>query len=163
MLARLYALAVLAALGASGVGCRTVQCGDGCGRCGSLAFQKYDCSSSACGGGCADPADCATPCGAGFRDACCGGDSCGVPGLKGWLCRHGFGCTGCGEAYWSEWHNDPPCVYEPCDRCGQHTGCRCDAYRAPYRTGHHASTAAPSTRDALELAEGRQTAAEVLR
>jgi hypothetical protein len=35
----------------------------------------------------------------------------------------GSGSCGCsGEVYWSEWHNDPPCCCDPCNRCGQWTG-----------------------------------------
>ena len=44
-----------------------------------------------------------------------------------------IGCSGCGgEPYWSEWHNDPPCCNDPCDRCGNWIGPGAAGYRAPY-------------------------------
>jgi hypothetical protein len=49
------------------------------------------------------------------------------------------GCSGCSdEAYWCEWHNDPPRCCDPCDRCGNWvgpSGCGCECgggYSAPY-------------------------------
>jgi hypothetical protein len=50
------------------------------------------------------------------------------------------GCSGCSsEAYWCEWHNDPPRCCDPCDRCGNwigpSSGCGCNGYggySAPY-------------------------------
>ncbi|MCC6492425.1 MAG: hypothetical protein IT424_05330 [Pirellulales bacterium] len=142
MLARLNALAAVAALCASGMGCRAVQCGDACGRGCSMAFQKYDCAcEDACGGCCGSGAsdqtcDCAAPCAAeGCAQGVCSGRCGAGRGLKGWLSRL-CGCNDCGEMYWSEWHNDPPCVYEPCDNCGRYAGgCRCEsaAYQADYR------------------------------
>jgi hypothetical protein len=48
------------------------------------------------------------------------------------------GCTGCGrEAYWSEWHNDPPRCCDPCDRCGNWVG-PSYGYRAPYDHSYYA-------------------------
>jgi len=32
---------------------------------------------------------------------------------------------GCGEVYWSEWHNDPPDCLDPCNRCGNYVGPQC--------------------------------------
>ena len=43
------------------------------------------------------------------------------------------GCGGCdGEAYWSEWHNDPPECCDPCDKYGNWVGPSRSSYRAPY-------------------------------
>jgi hypothetical protein len=33
--------------------------------------------------------------------------------------------SGCGEVYWSEWHNDPPDCLDPCNRCGNYVGPQC--------------------------------------
>ena len=58
----------------------------------------------------------------------------GLQAIKRCVVCHGCadGCSGCGEKYWSEWHNDPPSCGDPCDGCGNWTGCRSGAYQAPY-------------------------------
>jgi len=54
----------------------------------------------------------------------------------GGCCGSSCGCSS--EVYWSEWHNDPPCCRDPCDRCGNWigpSGCGCGeygGYTAPY-------------------------------
>lgn len=51
----------------------------------------------------------------------------------GMCCPCGSGCGGCdGEAYWSEWHNDPPACCDPCDQCGNWVGPSATSMRAPY-------------------------------
>ena len=68
----------------------------------------------------------------------------------GMLC----GCTGCGELYWNEWHNDPPSVCEPCDRCGNYIGPgSAGYYRAPYRRHDGFVESKHSAVRPLELAE----------
>jgi hypothetical protein len=126
-----------------------------------MAFQKYDCSCDGVCGQC---------CGG---DSCCGNDACGC-GNKcdngcGGGCDSGcaecdppvrrclnrlFGCNGCGECYWNEWHNDPPSVCEPCNRCGQYIGPgQLGYYQAPYRRHEGVIAKAPSNLPPLELAE----------
>ena len=120
-----------------GVGCQSVtNCGQGCGD--SLAFQKYDC---ACDGACGP----------------CGGGGCGCGSQGDGLLGRLFGCTGCGELYWNEWHNDPPTVCEPCDRCGNFTGGSGGHYRAPYRRPEFLAEKSPASPRPLELAERSET------
>jgi hypothetical protein len=136
MLNRSSLAAALAACCLLAAGCQTaMNCGAGCRP--SMAFQKYDCSCDGVCGPCCGGAKCGAPsCGASScSDTCTGGcDSCdGNQGplrdALGAIC----GCTGCGDLYWSEWHNDPPGC-EPCDRCGNYTGPgSLGYYRAPYR------------------------------
>ena len=118
-------------------------CGGGFG-CGGSG------RNDACGSGCCEDAccdDCSDTCCDGSCDACAGGD-CGrcIGDGCGCQCRHktgwfrrackkcGLGCAGCGEFYWSEWHNEPPACCEPCDCHGNYTGPgQAGYYRAPYR------------------------------
>lgn len=143
-------LAVIAAAACcvSGAGCQSVTgCGDGCGA--SLAFQKYDCAcDGVCGECCSGGGQCGCQSGCGGCDSACGG------GLMGALC----GCTGCGELYWNEWHNDPPTVCEPCDRCGNYKGPGGSGYyRAPYRRGDFMVAKPPAAARPLEVAERQET------
>jgi hypothetical protein len=148
MINRLSLAAALTFYCAAGLGCQSVMnCGDDCGRGCSMAFQKYDCS---CDGVCGP---------------CCGGDACGCenncdsgcaecdPPVRRCLNRL-LGCSGCGECYWSEWHNDPPSVCEPCNRCGQYIGPgHVGYYQAPYRRHEGMIAKGPSNLPPLELAE----------
>lgn len=99
-------------------GCADACCDVGCG-----------CPEPSCC--CAEPAcGCCDPC----CDPCCGAPGCGtmvgsrfplascplLRGLRNLFC--GCGCSnGCGEAYYGDWHCNPPCC-EPCDQCGNYTG-----------------------------------------
>jgi hypothetical protein len=151
MLNRLAAAIAAASCCLAGVGCQSVaQCGDGCGRGASMAFQKYDCScDGVCGECCGDDRGaCGSGCDSACADGCCG-DSQGE-GLMGKL----FGCTGCGECYWNEWHNDPPPLCEPCDRCGNYIGPgSVGYYRAPYRRDEGYAKNKSTAARPLELAE----------
>jgi hypothetical protein len=115
-----------------------------------MAFQKYDCScdgvcGQCCGG---DKSACGSGCDSACNDGCCGESQGG--GLLGDL----FGCTGCGECYWNEWHNDPPRVCEPCDRCGNYIGPGgVGYYRAPYRRHDGFVVSKPAVAQPLEVAE----------
>jgi hypothetical protein len=138
---------------AASSGCLAVSnCDGGCGRGCSMAFQKYDCSCDGVCGECCGDARC------GCDDGCAGGcDSACDPPLRRLMGRM-CGCTGCGECYWNEWHNDPPRVCEPCDRCGDYRGPgRLGYYQAPYRRqDFYAGTEEPQTTSRvppLELAE----------
>lgn len=113
---RAWARGVLLCLAVAG--CRTaVHCSSGCTAGSSLAGVKYDCgceTTHGCAAGddcsCGSPGDvpgCADACGAGCE-----------PSLLDRLC----GCTGCGELYWCEWHNDPPALCQPCDCRGNYIG-----------------------------------------
>ena len=156
MIRRFTVAAALASCCAAGMGCQTaMNCGDGCGRGSSMAFQKYDCScdgacGACCGGANADGGG--STCGAACGDAC---NNCDPPmrRLMGWA----FGCSGCGECYWNEWHNDPPPVCEPCNRCGQYAGAgSAGNYQAPYR--HHDALAAAAPSDLPPLEEVQRPA-----
>lgn len=174
MLCRIYALTAAAVFASSSI-VQAADCGDGCRQgCGrSLAFQKYDCSCDGCCGGwgsCggATNAKCGAPCGQGGCQGRCSSSGSGGYGLKGWLGRTICGCYGCGELYWSEWHNDPPPVCDPCDWYGNVVGrskCGrgCEAYRAPYRLERAVAKQPLSIREQLELAEGQEAAGEFLR
>jgi hypothetical protein len=157
-LTRLSAVAALATVCLMAAGCRAVRCGDGCEcRCGggaSLAFAKYDFScDNACGGCCGacggESCDCATPCGCDNAEGGCAKDC-----RRSWMNRL-CGCTGCGELYWSEWHNHPPARCEPCDCLGNYVGPGSPGfYRAPYRRHDaFAQDESPATASALELAD----------
>jgi hypothetical protein len=112
-----------------------------------MAFQKYDCSCDGVCGQCCGGA-CGSGCDSACDDGCCG-DSQGE-GLMGKL----FGCTGCGECYWNEWHNDPPPLCEPCDRCGNYIGPgSVGHYRALYRRVEGLAESRPAIAQPLELAE----------
>jgi hypothetical protein len=164
MLNRLGVAVALAFWCAAGLGCRSMmQCGDGCaegcGRGSSLAFSKYDCScdgvcGECCGG---EKCDCCEPCDGGVdgRDGCCGA-GCGGDKSRWRLLDRICGCHGCGELYWSEWHNDPPALCEPCDCLGNYTGCgAAGCYRAPYRRPDElVSAGRQSAPPALEVADG---------
>jgi hypothetical protein len=76
-----------------------------------MAFAKYDCSCDCCNNNLGYGA-CRGNCGCGEDPAC-------RRPILGRLC----GCTGCGELYWTEWFNDPPALCDPCDACGNYTGC----------------------------------------
>jgi hypothetical protein len=131
MLNRRFVAAALALSIAAAAGCQSVtSCGDSCGRGSSMAFQKYDCSSdNVCGQCCGESTACGAACGCdGACDSACDG------GLLRRILGCTYGCTGCGECYWNEWHNDPPSVCEPCNRCGHYVGPGSTGYyRAPYR------------------------------
>jgi hypothetical protein len=157
MSSRLVAVAALATICLASLGCRSMGCGDDCGRsCGrgsSYAFAKYDCAcDKTCGGCCGacggEKCNCSTPCGCDSARGSCGGACSG--GLMSRLC----GCTGCGELYWSDWHNFPPARCEPCDCLGNYVGPGSPGYyRAPYR--RHDGFAADkhdASVEALELA-----------
>lgn len=91
-----------------------------------------------CEPGCAVEAGCAVDPGCGCEGAC--GDACGCgqgircggkPGglfdgnfsICRRLCGRLLGGGGCsGEVYWSEWHNDPPRCYDPCNCHGEWVG-----------------------------------------
>jgi hypothetical protein len=123
LVAAALALCILAA-----AGCQSItSCGDSCGRGCSMAFQKYDCScDGVCGQCCGGSTECADKC-----DGACNGPCEGGPLRRLLGCTS---CTGCGECYWNEWHNDPPSLCEPCDRCGHYVGRGATGhYRAPYR------------------------------
>ena len=151
MLNRRFVAAALALCTLAAAGCQSVtRCGDDCGRGCSMAFQKYDCSSdNVCGQCCGgDSAACGEACG-GCDSACEGGTLRRILGCMG-------GCTGCGECYWNEWHNDPPALCEPCNRCGHYVGPgSAGYYRAPYRhdgfVANKSSSAAP-----LEVADATE-------
>jgi hypothetical protein len=121
-----------------------------------MAFQKYDCScDSTCGGCCGGAASgghgtaCGDSCGTACGDGC---DGCDPPLRR--LMNQAFGCNGCGECYWNEWHNDPPPVCEPCNRCGQYLGPGgFGEYQAPYRRHAGLAVAAPSELPPLEETE----------
>jgi hypothetical protein len=120
-----------------------------------MAFQKYDCScdgvcGECCGGaGCGGAAACGDACTGGSGDGCTEGRCGVVNGLRNCL-----GCTGCGELYWSEWHNDPPSVCEPCDCLGNYTGPGgAGYYRAPYRRHDGLVESRPAAVRPLEMAD----------
>src|SRR5262245_25235113 len=93
--------------GCGGCGCCEASCGCGCG----------DCCEPSCGCGCGDSCGCGPKYGGCFFGSCCGR-------VLGMIDRCCCGCSGCGgEMYWSEWHNDPPCCHDPCDSCGNWSGC----------------------------------------
>jgi hypothetical protein len=140
------ALAVCLACG----GCRGVMnCGEDCGRGCSMAFQKYDCScDGVCGECCVDASGCDSQCGSACGNGCA---ECEPP-VRRCLNRL-FGCNGCGECYWNEWHNHPPSLCEPCDRCGNYVGpSQRGPYQAPYRR-HDGFGAAPAELPPLEVAD----------
>jgi hypothetical protein len=137
MLNRRLVAAALALCTFPAGGCQSITtCSDSCGRGGSMAFQKYDCScDGVCGQCCGGTAGCDDKCGC---DSACGGcDGACDSACEGGPLRRLLGCmscTGCGECYWNEWHNDPPSLCEPCNRCGQYVGAgNMGYYRAPYR------------------------------
>jgi hypothetical protein len=94
-------------------GCASGCCDDGC--CGCEP-------SCGCSSGCEPSCGCAS--GGASGGGCCTGlfRACRrmCSGFYGGLCGGSCGCSG--ETYWSEWHNDPPCCCDPCNRCGQWTG-----------------------------------------
>ena len=55
----------------------------------------------------------------GGSSGCCGGPLCC---LEKSYWRHHWGCSQCGEYYWSEWFNDPPDCCDPCNNCGDYVG-----------------------------------------
>jgi len=74
----------------------------------------YDPGVELASGGCESCGDgCAT----------CGQIPCGC-GLASWPNPFAAltACSGCGPIYWSEWHNDPPDICDPCDCHGNWTG-----------------------------------------
>jgi len=99
--------------------CPEPSCGCGCGDCCDTGC----CCEPCCGcSSCCEPScGCSSSC---KKGSCCSGlfracrRMCG--GLYNGLCGGSCGCSG--EIYWSEWHNDPPCCCDPCNRCGQWTG-----------------------------------------
>jgi hypothetical protein len=131
-----------------GCGCG---CGDPCG-CG-------DCCEPSCGYACEPTCGCSSGCGdACGRGKCCGCGFCtGCGLLVGLLDKCCGGCSGCdGELYWSEWHNDPPRCYDPCDCHGNWIGPSSASYRGPYgyvyspgcstcnTGGHHMANSIPT-------------------
>ncbi len=120
--------------------CEPCGCGSYCTDGRSFAGQTYNCGCESymptCG--CTGPSCSAEPscgcnsccepscgCDSGCRTGgCCTGlfHACKrmCSGMYHGLCGGGCGCSG--ETYWSEWHNDPPCCCDPCNRCGQWTG-----------------------------------------
>ncbi len=156
---RRFVAAALALHILAAAGCQSITgCGESCGRGCSMAFEKYDCS---CDGVCGPCCDQATGC----------GDKCGCDGTGDSACEEGplrrllgcmGGCTGCGECYWNEWHNDPPTVCEPCNRCGQYVGPGSMGYfRAPYRHDGYLAKKTSSV-PPLEVAEQSAHAEEGL-
>lgn len=55
----------------------------------------------------------------GGATGCCGDPLCC---LEKSYWRHHWGCSQCGELYWSEWFNDPPECCDPCNNCGDYVG-----------------------------------------
>lgn len=90
-------------------------CGPACDSCGDVACAPCE---PLCGNECSDP--CEDPCG----DPC-GPNPQGTCGPLSWLFgifTCGYPDCGCGELYWSDFHNQPPDCCDPCDRCGNWTG-----------------------------------------
>jgi hypothetical protein len=70
------------------------------------------------------------------------------------------GCTGCGELYWSDWHDFPPARCEPCDCLGNYVGPGSPGYyRAPYRR-HEGFVAEKHYDDGVEALELTATSDE---
>jgi hypothetical protein len=148
------------------VGCSTMHCGDGCREYGSpYAGMKYDCDCESCGPncgpscgeyacGCAEEYECG--CAEESSCACECGDNCGGKCRQSrsrWSGLFGNGCNGCGEMYWSEWHNDPPVCCEPCDCFGNYTGAHeTGYYQAPYLHASAYAEHAPAELPPLEVA-----------
>ncbi len=118
-----------------GGGCVTGDCGPCGGGCDVGAGCGPACSTGcdSCGGGDCSCGTCST-----CRDSECGGNYtcygplCGFHPVRlvlapvRWVINLGrcpcwCGPT-CGETYWSEFHNDPPDCWDPCDEYGHWTG-----------------------------------------
>lgn len=101
--------------GECGSGCGKADCGSSCTTCASA---PTSCGDASCGceanqTAVVESSDCSS----------CGQVPCGC-GPKSWpnpFAALGF-CSGCGPLYWSEWHNDPPDICDPCDCHGNWTG-----------------------------------------
>jgi hypothetical protein len=126
-------------------------CGASCGRCGLLdGLGLLQGCGSPCGGGCSSCGSRCSSCGGcgSVGDRCCGepfggsvwslltgcgrypDESCGA---GSYYC----GC-GCGEVYRGDWHSFPPRCCDPCDCCGNYTGCHDEGgpwYQLPPRVG----------------------------
>lgn len=102
------------------------------GGCGPYGCDDGPACSSCGGGGCGSCTTRAT-CGSGGCGSCsecspgytCYGPLCGFRPLR-WVVNL-FRCPcwcgpSCGEAYWGEFHNDPPDCWDPCDQSGNWTG-----------------------------------------
>lgn len=102
---------------------RMMGCGGACrAACGPICEPACE---PACGPSC-EPA-CGPPCGS-CADPC--GDPCsyrGHCGFSSWFARlflpYSWCGGSCGEIYWGDFHGDPPDCCDPCDRCGNFTGC----------------------------------------
>ncbi len=134
-----------------GTQCDTSNCSCGCcGPCGCGLMHGPMCAPT-CGPAVCGPCEVVTcepcapmtcePCGPAACEPCgtvaCG-PACGC-GCAGGAVGCGYGlfgaihrllhppgwCGGCGPIYWSEFHSDPPDCCDPCDRCGNFTGCGC--------------------------------------
>ena len=131
-------LAVTAMAFASG--CCVTPCQSGCGFPDGL-------NGGECGVECAAPV--ASSCGCGscgspHAGATYGG--CWSPGadlIRGIDRLLGGCCNGCGELYWSEFHNDPPDTCDPCDCHGNWTGRAGPVYQQPYAPFEEGTTTKP--------------------
>jgi hypothetical protein len=112
--------------------CTQPSCGcGGCGDCGCGCEASCGCPcGDSCGCGCGDCCEpsCGCSSGCGYSHGCgiCNG-CCGLctAVARCWTSLCGC-CGGCGnECYYNEWYNDPPYCCDPCDHCGNYTGCGC--------------------------------------
>jgi hypothetical protein len=119
------------------------RCG-GCGDCGSCSdCQGGECSSclpgdrcstSTCEGRAVHGGDCYDSCGGcGSCDGCDSCEPCHYPGplqcvgnilrpIGVLLTPERWGCKGCGDVYWGDFHGDPPYCCDPCNQRGQYVG-----------------------------------------
>lgn len=123
-------------------------CAMPCIGCGSSTCDGDSCDGDSCDGSCEESCtSCREPscgteaatCGCGTEVSVassdcstCGQSPCGC-GPRHWPnpFAHLTDCLGCGELYWSEWHNNPPDLCDPCDCHGYWTG------HAAVQVGYH--------------------------
>ena len=111
-------------------GCPDTCCDTCCDAACGCPDAACGCPDSCCDAACGCPDECCDPCAScGCPDAscgcptnCCSSVGCGSPvvgrcrllqRMRNALC----GCSGCGDLYWSEWHNNPPCNCNSCATC----------------------------------------------